>query len=226
MNPYRKPAIILCSGGADSACCLAWMVQNTNLHPIMLTFWYGQKHEREIIAAHQMADIVSNELKETVEGETIDVKGVFAGSQSSLVAHDRDITPGENGFLPSTFVPGRNLVFLGIAWARAITYGAENIVTGVCQTDYSGYPDCRKGSIDSLQNALRIGTEKDLTIFTPLMFKTKAESIRDYDSPLLRELLKVSWSCYQGGDRPCGECPSCKLRARGFEEAGFPDPAL
>jgi 7-cyano-7-deazaguanine synthase len=128
--------------------------------------------------------------------------------------------------LPNTFVPGRNLVFLTFAAAFAYRRGIANLVTGVAQTDYSGYPDCREDTIAALQQALRLGMEFDVTIHTPLMHLSKRETVE-----LARDLgalpaMAYTHTCYNGRRPPCGTCPACELRAKGFAEAGIEDPLL
>ena len=123
-------------------------------------------------------------------------------------------------------MPGRNLVFLTLAAAWAYQLGARDLVTGVCQTDFSGYPDCRESTMQALTAALNAGMDANFTIHTPLMHLTKAESItlaRDCDA---LELLAWSHTCYNGAIPPCGACPACLLRAKGFAEAGIADPLL
>ncbi len=133
--------------------------------------------------------------------------------------------------MPNTFVPGRNLLFLTQAGAYAYTQGIKDIVTGVCQTDYSGYPDCRAETIRALQKSLHLGLgwpERGgvFRIHTPLMFKTKAESVRLAQKWGAMESLAHSHTCYEGSVPPCGKCPACLLRAKGFAEAGEIDPLI
>jgi 7-cyano-7-deazaguanine synthase len=125
-----------------------------------------------------------------------------------------------------TFVPGRNLIFLTFAAAYAYQRGIRHLVIGVAQTDYSGYPDCREGTITALQHALRLGMESDVTIHTPLMHLSKKETVE-----LARDLgalpaMALTHTCYNGERPPCGQCAACELRARGFAEAGVADPLL
>ena len=133
----------------------------------------------------------------------------------------------QNNDLPASFVPGRNIILLSTAAILAYSMEIKNIVTGVCETDYSGYPDCRFETISSLEKTLRLGMEYEFFIHTPLMFLTKAESIKLAQKlEGCMEALKYSHTCYEGMTPPCGECPSCKIRAKGFEEAGVPDPLV
>jgi 7-cyano-7-deazaguanine synthase len=128
--------------------------------------------------------------------------------------------------LPNTFVPGRNLLFMTLAAAWAWQLGTTDLVTGVCQTDYSGYPDCRADTMAALQQALRLGLELEVTIHTPLMHISKADSVRLAQAEGGLELLAWTHTCYAGQVPPCGLCPACQLRAKGFAEAGVDDPLL
>jgi 7-cyano-7-deazaguanine synthase len=142
----------------------------------------------------------------------------------SDIAVETGVAPG-NG-LPNTFVPGRNLVFLTFAAAFAYQRDIANLVTGVAQTDYSGYPDCREETIVALQQALRLGMESRVVIHTPLMHLSKRQTVE-----MARDLgglgaMALTHTCYNGVRPPCGECPACVLRAKGFAEAGESDPLL
>jgi 7-cyano-7-deazaguanine synthase len=129
--------------------------------------------------------------------------------------------------LPASFVPGRNILFLTVAAAYAYERGIDNIVTGVCQTDYSGYPDCRDTTIKAVQVALSLGLEKDIVIHTPLMWLTKAETVKlAMDLKGCWKALSYSHTCYEGLFPPCGQCSACKIRAKGFKEAGVVDPLI
>ncbi len=130
------------------------------------------------------------------------------------------------GELPNTFVPGRNLVFLTFAAAFAWQRGITNLVTGVAQTDYSGYPDCRQETIDALVPALNLGMEREFTIHTPLMDLSKKETVELARDLGALDAMALTHSCYNGKRPPCGECPACRLRAKGFEEAGIGDPLM
>ena len=128
--------------------------------------------------------------------------------------------------LPNTFVPGRNLIFLTYAAAYAYQRDIRHLVTGVAQTDYSGYPDCREATIQALQTALRLGMESEFSIHTPLMHRSKKETVelaRDLDA---LPAMAFTHTCYNGQRPPCGTCPACILRAKGFAEAGIADPLL
>ena len=128
--------------------------------------------------------------------------------------------------LPNTFVPGRNLVFLTFAAAYAYQRGIDHLVTGVAQTDYSGYPDCREDTIRALQQTLRAGMESAVVIHTPLMHLSKKETVELAVQLGALRALALTHTCYNGERPPCGECPACELRAKGFAEAGIEDPLL
>ncbi|MHC5067932.1 MAG: 7-cyano-7-deazaguanine synthase, partial [Planctomycetota bacterium] len=128
--------------------------------------------------------------------------------------------------LPNTFVPGRNLLFLTLAAAWAYQLGAANLVTGVCETDFSGYPDCRATTMRALEAALTAGMDAGFVIHTPLMHLDKAATVALAQELNALDLLAWSHTCYNGVVPPCGACPACQLRARGFAEAGIEDPLL
>ncbi|MEX0828602.1 MAG: 7-cyano-7-deazaguanine synthase, partial [Haliea sp.] len=128
--------------------------------------------------------------------------------------------------LPNTFVPGRNIIFLTFAAALAFQKGIEHLVTGVAQTDYSGYPDCREETITALEKTINLGMETEFQIHTPLMHLSKAETVRLARDVGALEAMADTQTCYQGKRPPCGECPACELRAKGFKEAGIRDPLI
>ena len=135
-------------------------------------------------------------------------------------------TVATEGQLPNTFVPGRNLIFLTFAAAYAYQRGIRDLVAGVCQTDYSGYPDCRQNTVEALQVAINLGMETQIRIHTPLMWMTKAETVLFAKEVGALEALAWSHTCYNGEVPPCENCPACELRAKGFVEAGLPDPLV
>lgn len=218
----KAKAIVVLSGGQDSTTCLFWARERFDLEAI--TFAYGQRHGSEIEAAREIAGMVG------VPWTLADLSVLNQLSPSALTRSEIEVKAdgGLNG-LPSTFVPGRNLVFLTLASSYAIARGACHLVTGVCETDYSGYPDCRRQTIDALEMAIALGNGLDrFTIETPLMYLSKAKTVElaaSYGDECQRALAK-SITCYHGKRPGCGTCPSCGLRARGFAEAGFADPAV
>lgn len=225
-----KKAIVLLSGGQDSTTCLAWAVRQ-QLDCIALSLNYGQKHAVELEAAKKIA--AHFEVPHIVEDFP-----VLSSIGGSALVDDTVELAADGGYadeaapdgLPTSFVPGRNLLFLGLAGALAVKCGAKHIVTGVCQTDYSGYPDCRATFIDAMRRVLDQAMPSGsgpFVILTPLMDLTKAQTVEmAVRLPGAMEALKHSVTCYNGApDGGCGTCPACDLRAKGFEEAGVVDPA-
>ena len=215
-------ALVVLSGGQDSATCMAWAA--TMFDEVeALCFDYGQRHVREIDSARKIAAMFDAPL--TVVGVDALKNNPASGLTSSLPVGEVD----QKTSLPKSFVPGRNLIFLTSAASIALSRGITDLVTGVCQTDYSGYPDCRRETIDALERAIGLGNAGlgSVHIHTPLMYLSKAATVA-----LARRLPKAwdavaqSWTCYEGGDKPCGVCPACILRIKGFSEAGFDDPAI
>ena len=131
-----------------------------------------------------------------------------------------------DGELPITFVPGRNLIFLTFAAAYAYQSGIGNLVTGVAQTDYSGYPDCRDETLRALEKSIQLGMEYEIKLHTPLMFLTKVETVKLAQDCGAMEAMAYSHTCYRGEQPPCGRCPACVLRAKGFADAGITDPLV
>lgn len=214
-NPTK--ALVLHSGGQDSTTCLAWAMQKFDQIET-ISFNYGQRHKIELRAAKRIAK--SLHLKHTIIKTDI-----FSQLGKNALTHNIKITTSKNA-LPSTFVPGRNIFFLTIAAAYAYAHNITDIITGVCQTDYSGYPDCRDTTMRSLEKTLSLGMDKPFKIHTPLMFLTKAQTVDLIDKLGYVNLLAYTHTCYEGKNPPCGRCPACKLRAKGFKEAKKHDPLL
>lgn len=212
-----KKAIILLSGGQDSTTCLAWALNKFD-EVEALTIDYGQKHKVEIECAKKITQI-KNVPHHIIE--TNDFKNL---TDNALTNHNQAITAGSETELPSTFVPGRNLIFLVLTAIYASKLEIEDIVIGVCQTDYSGYPDCRENFINSATQTINLALEKEIKIHTPLMHLTKAETVKMIEELGELELLKYSHTCYNGERPACGHCPACKLRLKGFKEAKIQDP--
>jgi 7-cyano-7-deazaguanine synthase len=223
-------ALVLFSGGQDSATCLAWALDR---YPRVETvgFDYGQRHAVELAARQVLLDRLPRLKPEWAgrlgQDHSVDIRG-FGQIASSALTEDRAIEMDARG-LPTSFVPGRNLVFLTYAAALADRRGIEVLVGGMCETDYSGYPDCRRDTLDALQVALNLGMARDFSIETPLMALTKAQTwalAEQMAGPSLIELiLEDSHTCYLGerGERHpwghgCGTCPACKLRAAGWAD--------
>ena len=212
-------AVVVLSGGQDSTTCLWWALDRFGQGNVdALTFDYGQRHRIELDCAKRVAE-EAGVRQDVLPINTFSALGGNALTDGSLAVSDDTA-----GGLPVTFVPGRNLVFLTYAAAWAWPRGIEHIVTGVAQTDYSGYPDCRQATLDALEKALALGMEREFTIHAPLMNLSKCQTVE-----LARDLgalgaLALTHTCYNGKCPPCGECQACRLRARGFAEAGIEDP--
>lgn len=214
--------VVVLSGGQDSTTCLYWARKLGGGDVYAITFDYGQRHAAEIQAAIEIAKEAG-----VVMHRVVDMKGYGSLAKSALTEQSVDVKPdGGLHNLPSTFTPGRNLVFLTVAASWAISLGAQDIVTGVCQTDYSGYPDCRRNTIDALETAIKLGNDLDIFhIHTPLMSLTKKETVELARDLGCLDAMKKTITCYHGKRPGCGECPACALRKKGFEEAGIADPA-
>jgi len=215
----KKDAVVVLSGGQDSTTCLLWAKQKFSGEIEAITFDYGQRHRIELESAARVASI-ANVPHKILPINTFNTLGGNALTGEIEVSSELDSESG----LPNTFVPGRNLIFLTFAAAYAYQRKISNLVTGVAQTDYSGYPDCREKTIQALEKAINLGMESEVNIHTPLMFKSKKETVE-----LARDLgalkaMGYTHTCYHGQQPPCGACPACILRAKGFEEAGIPDP--
>ncbi len=215
-------AIVVFSGGQDSTTCLGLAIKEfgeTNVTAI--SFLYGQKHKVELECAQRITSLAGIPLK------VVDLS-FFGDMVTSALVEDGDVDK-EHAYkkdLPASFVPNRNALFLTIAHAYAQELGARAIYTGVCETDYSGYPDCREAFIDSLQSTLNLGYETKIQIITPLMHITKAETFALAEEVgFLDMVIDQSHTCYNGDHETsndwgfgCGKCGACKLRAKGFEE--------
>jgi len=220
----NKTAVVLLSGGQDSTTCLFWALDNFK-EVSALNILYGQRHKIETEAAKKIATIAEVDLQEIHADQIFKTLG-----NSGLIDTESNISSKHktDPSLPASFVPGRNIMFLTIAAAWAYSKGINDIVTGVCQTDYSGYPDCRDNTIKSVQVALSLGLNKDIIIHTPLMWMTKAETVKMAAtmSPGCWDALAYSHTCYEGKVPPCKKCPACQLRSKGFDEAGMIDPLI
>jgi 7-cyano-7-deazaguanine synthase len=220
----NEKALVVLSGGQDSTTCLYWAIRRFGQSNVeAVTFDYGQRHRVELDSARKIAAMAG--VKQTVL--PIDTFAAIGGNALT----DDTITPqiGEAptaSALPNTFVPGRNLVFLTFAAALGYTRGMTHIVTGVAQTDYSGYPDCRENTLKALELSLRLGMDAPVTLHAPLMFMSKAQTVRLAQEVGAMEAMAYSHTCYNGEVPPCGQCDSCKLRAKGFAEAGVADPLV
>lgn len=223
-------ALVLFSGGQDSTVCLAWALKRY-ARVETVGFDYGQRHSVELQARETVRAQIRKALPEAAErlgpDHRVDIRG-FGEVAESALTRERAIEMDARG-LPSTFVPGRNLVFLTYAAALADRRGIDVLVGGMCETDFSGYPDCRRDTMDAMQQALRLGMERPFRIETPLMRLTKAQTwalTEELGGRALVDLvLEDTHTCYLGerGARHawgygCGTCPACDLRAKGHAE--------
>ena len=223
-------ALVLFSGGQDSTVCLAWALAR---HPRVETvgFDYGQRHAIEMHARQTvragMLERFPRWADRLGEDHVLDIRGFGSVAETALTA-DRAIEITERG-LPSTFVPGRNLVFLTYAAALADRRGLTALVGGMGETDYSGYPDCRRDTLDAMERALNLGMARDFRVETPLMRLTKADTWalanRLGGEALVELIVTESHTCYRGErgslhewGHGCGDCPACELREKGWRE--------
>jgi 7-cyano-7-deazaguanine synthase len=222
-------ALVLFSGGQDSTVCLAWALKRFS-HVETVGFDYGQRHAVELACRGRVRDALVTGAGIASAGlgddHLIALDALGAISETALT-RDAEITFSETG-LPTTFVPGRNLIFLTFAAALAYRRGCRHIVLGVCETDYSGYPDCRDDTVKAMQVALNLGMEKRFVLHTPLMWRDKAATFalaRDLGgADFLNLVVEETHTCYLG-DRTkrhawgygCGTCPACDLRADGWK---------
>lgn len=212
-------ALVVLSGGQDSTTCLYWAIDRYGRENVeAVTFDYGQRHRVEIDCARKIA------ADARVPQVQLPIDTFAAIGGSSLTDPELEVAASSGSDLPNTFVPGRNIIFLSFAAAYAWKKGITNIVTGVAQTDYSGYPDCRQETIDSLSVTLRLAMEQDFVIHTPLMHLSKKETVLLAKKLGAIDAMSNTHTCYEGLRPPCGKCPACVLRAKGFAEAGIVDP--
>ena len=223
-----ETAIVLFSGGQDSTVCLAWALERFS-RVETIGFDYGQRHAVELSLRarlrEKMAALNSGWAARLGDDHMIKLDALAAISDTALTRQTA-IEIADSG-LPTTFVPGRNLMFFCFAGALAYRRGARHLVAGMCETDYSGYPDCRDDTVKAMQVALTLGLDKRVAIHTPLMWIDKAETfalaVEIGGEAFLDLLIEDSHSCYLG-DRSrrhdwgygCGTCPACQLRAQGF----------
>lgn len=213
-------AVVIFSGGQDSMTCLYWAVKQYGIENVAaITFAYRQKHEVEVRQAERVC---------RMEGITqciVDIGFLNDIVDSAMLTHGDVNVLNEKG-LPASFVPNRNQLFITLAHSYAQKIGADVLVTGVCQTDYSGYPDCRDKFINSIEKVTNYGSQTEIKIHTPLMFLTKAQTFDlAYTLGVLDTVIKHSHTCYNGDRQTkhawgygCGTCPACELRAKGYSE--------
>ncbi|MFX1236461.1 MAG: 7-cyano-7-deazaguanine synthase QueC [Promethearchaeota archaeon] len=223
MQKINEPALVVLSGGQDSTTCLIWALKKFS-SVSAITFNYKQRHAIEIECAKKIVETINSTGGKKVEGHQIVDMSFLSDLIQSAMIQETEITYNDENMLPTTFVPGRNILFLTIAAAVAYQKKIKHIVAGVCQEDYSGYPDCRDATIKSLQATLKLGLEHDVIIHTPLMWKNKAETIKFMQKLGGIDLYKYTHTCYEGKRPACGKCFACELRLNGFKEAGLVDP--
>jgi 7-cyano-7-deazaguanine synthase len=223
----KRHALVLFSGGQDSTACLAWALDRY-AHVETVGFDYGQRHRVELTSRQPIREALAalnpDWAARLGDDHLLDL-GIVGQLGSSALTEERAIQMDDNG-LPNTFVPGRNLLFLTVAAALAYRRGASVLVGGMCETDYSGYPDCRDNTLKAMQVALSLGLATPLTLETPLMFLTKAQtwafSHALGGAALNRLIVDLTHTCYLGEREPlhswgrgCGSCPACLLRKTG-----------
>lgn len=223
-----EKAIVLFSGGQDSTTCLAWALDRFAAVETV-GFDYGQRHKVELACraptAAALGRIFPDWRGRLGEDHLLDL-GLLGRISETALTRDAEIAMGEHG-LPTTFVPGRNLVFLTFAAAIAYRRGARHIVAGMCETDFSGYPDCRDDTMKAMQLALNLGMAQHFVIHTPLMWLDKAATWALAEelggAPLVELIIEHTHSCYQGDRKHrhawgygCGDCPACALRGAGY----------
>jgi 7-cyano-7-deazaguanine synthase len=229
MRDSSAGALVLFSGGQDSSVCLAWALDRF-ARVETVGFDYGQRHAVELQARQEVrAALIAGFpawAPRLSEDHMLDIRAFGAIGETAMTTA-RAIESDERG-LPSTFVPGRNLVFLTYAAALADRRGLSHLVGGMCETDFSGYPDCRRATLDAMEQALRLGMDRDLTIETPLMALSKSETWALAKTlggeGLVEIIIGESHTCYLGERETlhawgygCGHCPACALRAKGYE---------
>lgn len=213
-----KKVVVIFSGGQDSTTCLFWAKKNypcAMVHAI--SFHYDQRHKIELKQAEKIAVAASVPI-------TFFDLSFFNQLSNSALLHPGNINAERADGLPASFVPNRNQLFITVAHAFAQSIGADTLVTGVCQTDYSGYPDCRLQFIKAIELATNIGSNSKIQIDTPLMYLSKAETFQlAEDVGALDAVIEMSHTCYNGNREKrnewgygCGECPACQLRSKGY----------
>lgn len=225
MAPNRKKkAVVLLSGGLDSATVLYWAISR-GWQPSALAFDYGQRHRRELASARALCRRAGVPFRTVRFGlpwggsSLLGRRGRLPSIQTSAIGRA----------IPSTYVPARNTIFLSFGLSCAEAAGAGAVMIGANALDYSGYPDCRPDYLRAVQGAFALGTQagregRKIRVLAPLLKLSKADIVRL--GTKLGVPLELTWSCYMGGRKPCGKCDSCRLRARGFAQAGKKDPLI
>lgn len=218
-------AVIVLSGGLDSATCMG-IARDAGYELYPITFHYEQRHEREVEQARKIAEYYG-----VTKNHQVVNLSFFRQLGGSALTDETEVVPTDGVMddeIPNTYVPARNMIFLSLATAYAEVQGAKQIYTGVSAVDFSGYPDCRPEFIASMDQTINLATkvgvtsEEKLSIVTPLIHLSKAETIKLGLS--LGVPYHLTTSCYNGGEVACGVCDSCRLRLKGFAEVGLADP--
>jgi len=221
MKQFNDTAYVLLSGGQDSFVSLVWAIQNfSNVEAVSIN--YGQRHHREL---HYAAEIARHfEIKYTVYDIGNFIRTLAESTLLTEGDHNKNHPMAQH--LPASFVPNRNGIFLTIISNHAFRNQEKriNIVIGTCETDFSGYPDCRDSYIKAKALELSLGLDKPVTIFTPLMWKNKAQTFEmAWEAGNLKEMIELTLTCYNASEQMnawgmgCGECPACKLRKKGYD---------
>lgn len=216
----KHSAVVLFSGGQDSTTCLYWAKEKFET-VYALGFDYGQRHRVELTQAGIIADLAG------INYQVVNIQALFALTAANALLQAELPISNESDTMPNTFVPGRNLLFLTLAATYAYTCQAAHIVGGMCEADYSGYPDCRHQFIQAAEKAIQLATDLPFILHTPLMFLSKAQTwLLAQELNCLSCIQEYSHTCYEG-DRStkhrwgygCGKCPACLLRRKGYEAA-------
>jgi 7-cyano-7-deazaguanine synthase len=212
-----KKYVLLFSGGQDSTTCLHWILERTEADNVLCVFFdYGQQH---LIAEREAASSIADSLNIAVEEVSLHWK-----TQSDLTRFGAEISEDNGAGLPTSFVAGRNLMMLTAAASLVYPIGFDYLVIGANAVDYSGYPDCRGESLLRFEQAINAAMDTHIKIEAPLINLSKAEIVKLSESLGATNSLAKSHTCYHGVSPGCGKCPSCKIRAEGYRQAGIIDP--
>lgn len=220
-----RKAVVLLSGGLDSSVAL-YMAKSEGFEVHALSFDYGQKHNKELECAKATAQ-KAGASEHNIVSLKLNLWGGSSLTDAAIEVEDGDVDRTD---IPQTYVPARNMVFLSVAASYAEAIGAQDIFIGVSEVDYSGYVDCREEFISAMENAINMGTVaaveqgKKMRIHAPFIHLNKTDEIKIGEE--LGVDWSLTWSCYRGGEKPCGTCDSCLLRAKAFAQAGIIDTAL
>jgi len=226
-SPEKPKAVVLLSGGLDSTTAAA-IAKSEGYELYAVSFSYGQRHSKELDCARKVGESLGVVRHEIIE---FDLRkwGGSALTDDLDVPLDRD-KPDMSSEVPATYVPARNTIFLSFALGYAEVVGADTIIIGANQVDFSGYPDCREEYLQAFERMANLATKaaasdgRRFRVYAPLLHLTKVEIIKRGND--LGVDYSLTWSCYQGLDEPCGRCDSCILRSEGFRAAGVPDPLV